>query len=39
MKAKFYIGSLIAAMMISVSAFGQIKSASSVMNNMVNILK
>ena len=39
MKAKFYIGSLSAAMMISVSAFGQIKSASSVMNNMVNILK
>ena len=39
MKTKFYIGSLIAAMMISVSAFGQIKSASSVMNNMVNILK
>lgn len=39
MKAKFHIMSLIAAMMVSVSAFGQIKSATSVMNSMVNVLK
>lgn len=39
MRAKFYIGSLIVAMMISVPAFSQAKSAAKVMNNMVNILK
>lgn len=39
MKTKFYIGSLIAAMMISVNVYGQAKSATSVMNNMVNMLK
>ncbi len=39
MKARFYISSLIVAMMISVSAAAQTKSATSVMNNMVNMLK
>lgn len=39
MKTKFYIGSLIVAMMISVNVYGQAKSATSVMNNMVNMLK
>lgn len=39
MKVKFYIGSLIVALLISTSAFGQVKSASKVINNMVNVLK
>lgn len=39
MRAKFQIISLVAAMMISVSATGQMKSASTVLNSMVNVLK
>ena len=39
MKVKFYIGSLIVALLISTSAFGQVKSASKDINNMVNVLK